>query len=67
MARFTRVFGMPELRVRFVRSLRFRLLLSYVLFFSLLLIGVGLLFQQVLKSQLQIEVQPTLGVQWEAA
>jgi heavy metal sensor kinase len=67
MARFTRVFGMPELRVRFVRSLRFRLLLSYVLFFSLLLIGVGLLFQQTLKSQLQSEVQATLGEQWEAA
>jgi heavy metal sensor kinase len=67
MARFTRVFGMPELRVRFIRSLRFRLLLSYVLFFSLLLIGVGLVFEQALKSQLRSEVQTTLEEQWEEA
>jgi heavy metal sensor kinase len=67
MARFTRVFGLPELRVRFIRSLRFRLLLSYVLFFTLLLVAIGLLFRQTLKSQLQSEVQATLVEQWDAA
>ncbi|HEY4364174.1 MAG TPA: ATP-binding protein [Bryobacteraceae bacterium] len=67
MARFTRVFGIPELRVRFVRSLRFRLLLSYVLFFTLLLVGIGLLFRGLLKSQLLSEVQTTLVEQWDEA
>ncbi len=67
MARFTRVFGMPELRVRFVRSLRFRLLLSYVLFFTLLLVGIGLLFRQLLNSQLLSEVQTALEQQWDEA
>jgi hypothetical protein len=44
MPRLTRVFGTPALRVRFLRGLRFRLMLSYVFFFTLLLAALGLLF-----------------------
>src|SRR6516225_3731909 len=64
MARITRVFGMPQLRVRFARGLRFRLMLSYVLFFTLLLGAVGLLFREVLKNQLEGEVQALLDDDW---
>jgi heavy metal sensor kinase len=67
MARFTRVFGMPELRVRFIRSLRFRLLLSYVLFFTLLLVAIGLLFRQNLQTQLVGEERALLEEEWDAA
>ena len=64
MARFTRVFGIPQVRVRFARGLRFRLMLSYVFFFALLLIGVGLLFRQILKSQLEGDTQALLDDDW---
>ena len=64
MARFTRVFGMPQLRVRFARGLRFRLMLSYVFFFTLLLVGVGLLFRALLKSQLDGDIQALLDDDW---
>jgi hypothetical protein len=37
MARETRRFGVPKLRMNFVRGLRFRLAVSYVAFFALLL------------------------------
>jgi len=36
----------PKSRTGFFRSLRFRLTVSYVLFFSVLLIAIGLLFQK---------------------
>jgi type IV secretory pathway VirB6-like protein len=39
---------------------RFRLMLSYALFFTLLLAALGLLFRQVLKTQLDGEVQALL-------
>jgi len=67
MARFTRVFGMPELRVRFARGLRFRLTLSYVLFFMLLLTGIGLFYRQILEKQLERREQAALEEQWDAA
>jgi len=41
MARFTRVFGVRQLRVGFVRGLRFRLAVSYVAFFAILLAAIG--------------------------
>jgi heavy metal sensor kinase len=67
MARFTRVFGIPELRVAFVRSLRFRLTLSYAFFFTLLLVAIGLFYRQNLKLQLQGNVQTLLEDDWGAA
>ena len=52
MARFTRVFGIPDLRVTFVRSLRFRLTVTYAFFFTLLLVAIGFYYRQNLKDQL---------------
>ncbi|HEY6343217.1 MAG TPA: ATP-binding protein [Bryobacteraceae bacterium] len=66
MARLTRVFGTPALRVRFVRGLRFRLMLSYVIFFSLLLVALGLLFRHELKTQLDGDVETLLNDDWGA-
>lgn len=66
-ARFTRVFGIPRLRVKFMRGLRFRLMLSYLLFFSLLLVVIGLFFRQILKFQLDSDVQAALEEEWGAA
>ena len=66
MARFTRVFGSPTLRVRFIRGLRFRLMLSYVFFFALLLTALGLLFRQIVKRQLEDGVQALLNDDWGA-
>lgn len=67
MARFTRVFGMPKLRGRFLRGLRFRLALSYVLFFTVLLVVIGLLYRKILETQLDTREEATLNEQWEAA
>ncbi|MEQ1949604.1 MAG: ATP-binding protein [Bryobacteraceae bacterium] len=50
-----------------VRGLRFRLTVSYVLFFSVLLVGIGLLFRQTLRSQLDDDVRVTLEEEWGAA
>src|SRR5580704_3731948 len=67
MARFTRVFGMRELPVRLVKGLRVRLMLSYVFFFTLLLIAIGWFYPQRLRTQLEEQEQATLAAQWEAA
>lgn len=67
MARFTRVFGMRELPVRLARGLRFRLTLSYVLFFTLLLTAIGLFYRQILQTQLEGREQAALAEQWDAA
>src|SRR5580704_6725897 len=67
MARFTRVFGVPKLRVDFIRGLRFRLAVSYVLFFTVLLVVIGLLFRQNLKNQLEGDVRAALEEEWGAA
>jgi heavy metal sensor kinase len=67
MARFTRVFGMRELPVRLARGLRVRLMLSYVFFFTLLLIAIGWFYPQRLRTQLEGQEQATLAAQWEAA
>src|SRR5271154_5437299 len=67
MARFTRVFGVPRLRVDYARGLRFRLAVSYVLFFTVLLVAIGLLFRQNLKNQLEAGVRAALEEEWGAA
>src|SRR5580700_12189019 len=67
MARFTRVFGVPKLRVDFIRGLRFRLAVSYVLFFSVLLVAIGLIYRQNLQSQLEGDVRAALEEEWGAA
>jgi heavy metal sensor kinase len=67
MARFTRAFGIPERRVQFVRGLRFRLTLSYVLFFTVLLVAIGLLFRQTLRNQLDSDLRAALEEEWGSA
>ncbi|MGD1094515.1 MAG: ATP-binding protein [Bryobacteraceae bacterium] len=66
MARFTRVFGVPKLRAHFLRGLRFRLAVSYVLFFAVLLGVVGLLFRQILRDELLSESRTTVDADWDA-
>ena len=67
MARFTRAFGIPELRVQFLRGLRFRLALSYILFFSASLVVIGLLYRHNLKTELEGHVRAGLAEDWGAA
>jgi heavy metal sensor kinase len=49
------------------RSLRFRLTLNYVLFFTLLLAIVGVLFHPLLRSIMYEQVDETLDEEWGAA
>ena len=60
MARFRPAIGIPEIPVRFALGLRFRLTVSYILFFAVLLAAIGLFFRQTLKSQLVGEAQDAL-------
>jgi HAMP domain-containing protein len=67
MARITRVFGVPKLRVEFMRGLRFRLTLTYVLFFAVLLVAIGLLFRKNLQLELDGDVRALLEEEWGSA
>jgi heavy metal sensor kinase len=49
---------------RFARSLRFRLAASYLLFFTLLLIGLGLVFRTMLVTILENQVARLLEEEW---
>src|ERR1700733_12820719 len=66
MARFTRVFGVRQLRVGFVRGLRFRLAVSYVAFFAILLAAIGFFFHKHLKNEVEADTQLTVRSDWEA-
>jgi heavy metal sensor kinase len=66
MARFTRVFGVRQLRVGFVRGLRFRLAVSYVAFFAILLAAIGFFFWRHLKEEADADVQTTVDADWDA-
>ncbi len=67
MAKFTRVFGIPKLPVHWTRGLRFRLTLSYVLFFTVLLVVIGLFFRRTIQSQLEGSVREALEEEWGEA
>jgi heavy metal sensor kinase len=49
------------------RGLRFRLALSYVLFFSILLVLLGMLFRQILSGTFQSQMENVLDEEWGAA
>jgi heavy metal sensor kinase len=66
MARFTRVFGVRTLRVGFVRGLRFRLAVSYVAFFAILLAAIGFFFWRHLKEEAEADTKQTVTSDWEA-
>ncbi|MBX9604531.1 MAG: HAMP domain-containing protein [Bryobacteraceae bacterium] len=50
-----------------VKSLRFRLALGYALFFSVLLVALGLIFRANLASILDAQIRETLEEEWGAA
>ncbi|HWJ40394.1 MAG TPA: ATP-binding protein, partial [Candidatus Limnocylindrales bacterium] len=60
-----RIFRIRNLR--FMRGLRFRLTLSYVLFFAVLLVLIGLVSRGFLKAQLEGVEQAALDEEWDAA
>ena len=60
-------FRLARLAASVVKGLRFRLTVTYVLLFFVLLLAIGLLFRQNLKSQTEGEVRATLEEEWAAA
>jgi heavy metal sensor kinase len=67
MTRWARVPGWAGRALRVTRSLRFRLTLTYVLFFTLLLVMIGLLFRPLLRSIMYEQVDEALDEEWGAA
>lgn len=67
MARFNRVLTAPPNPVRFTRGLRFRLAFSFAILFSVLLVGLGLLFRNILINILEDRVASLLIDEWGAA
>lgn len=57
----------PRKALRWTRGLRFRLALSYVIFFSVLLVLLGMLFRQVLSATFQSQMESVLDEEWGAA
>src|SRR5258708_3797639 len=51
----------------FIRGLRFRLTLSYVLFFTVLLVAIGSLFRGTLQVEMDDDTRATLEEEWGAA
>jgi heavy metal sensor kinase len=52
--------------LRFARGLRFRLALSYVIFFTVLLVLLGIVFRQTLNATFQSEMESVLDEEWGA-
>jgi len=63
---FRRLMRALRVRLKATRGLRFRLMASYALFFSVLLIGVAVLFRARLVQTLNNQVQVELNEQWAA-
>src|SRR6266481_4946313 len=53
--------------LRFTRGLRFRLAVSYVFFFTILLAFLGVVFRQTLSTTFKSQMQSVLEEQWGAA
>jgi hypothetical protein len=51
----------------FTSGLRFRLSVSYLFFFTILLVLLGVVFRQTLRATLKSEMQSTLDEEWGAA
>lgn len=54
-------------RLQFIRSLRFRLAAGYLLFFTLMLTGIGMLFREMLVSILYDQAAAALEEEWGAS
>ncbi|HTR36570.1 MAG TPA: ATP-binding protein [Bryobacteraceae bacterium] len=52
--------------LRLARGLRFRLALSYVIFFTVLLVLLGIIFRQTLNATFQSEMESVLDEEWGA-
>jgi heavy metal sensor kinase len=50
-----------------MRGMRFRLMLSYVLFFTVLLVAIGLFFRQTLQYEMEGDVRDALQLEWDGA
>jgi heavy metal sensor kinase len=57
----------PGKALGWTRGLRFRLALSYVIFFSILLVLLGTLFRQILSGTFQNQMESVLDEEWGAA
>jgi heavy metal sensor kinase len=57
----------PGKALGWTRGLRFRLALSYVIFFSILLVLLGMLFRQILSGTFQNQMENVLDEEWGAA
>lgn len=66
MARFSTALARLSPRKRLIRGLRFRLAASYLLFFTLLLLGLGLLFRQMLVNIAKDQANELLNEEWAA-
>lgn len=66
MAKFTRTLGRQKQRVSFVRGLRFRLAAGFLLLFTLLLCGLGMLFRAMLVSIDREQGEAVLDEEWAA-
>ncbi len=53
--------------LRFTRGLRFRLAFSYVFFFTILLVLLGIVFRQTLSATFQAQMASVLDEEWGAA
>jgi heavy metal sensor kinase len=53
--------------LRFTRGLRFRLAFSYVFFFTILLVLLGIVFRQTLSATFQAQMQSVLEEEWGTA
>ena len=57
----------PGKALGWTRGLRFRLALSYVIFFTVLLVLLGMLFRQILSGTFQSQTESVLDEEWGAA
>jgi heavy metal sensor kinase len=57
----------PGKALGWTRGLRFRLALSYVIFFTVLLVLLGMLFRQILSGTFQTQMESVLDEEWGAA
>jgi heavy metal sensor kinase len=57
----------PGKALGWTRGLRFRLALSYVIFFTILLVLLGMLFRQILSGTFQNQMENVLDEEWGAA
>ncbi len=67
MRRYRRFLARARSHLNIARGLRFRLTLSYVLFFTVLLVFIGLAFRKTLELQLEGDVRAALDEAWGAA